>query len=150
MKLAEAIQKAHHVYIIGNGGSYANAIHFCNDLLSVGIKAFTLDPSSLTAFANDHGYETAFSCWINIVGEEGDLLIALSGSGNSQSIVEAIRMAKSKRMRSFAITGLFSQTNAAYRTADDFCCSGQNMQSAEEYQLVLAHQCMRWLKDQIK
>ena len=87
MSLADRIKRANAVYIIGNGGSYANAVHICNDLISVGIRAFTLDPATLTASANDFGYETVFSRWIAAVGERGDLLIALSGSGNSKNII---------------------------------------------------------------
>ena len=85
MSLVERIRKAKKVLIIGNGGSYANAIHIANDLLSVGIPAFTLDPATLTASANDYGYETVFERWINVVGSKKDLLIALSGSGKSPS-----------------------------------------------------------------
>ena len=85
MKLAEAVRNARRVYLIGNGGSYANAVHVANDLLSVGVRAYTLDPASLTASANDFGYETVFSRWISVVGEKGDLLVALSGSGNRRA-----------------------------------------------------------------
>ena len=83
MELADRIRKANRVYIIGNGGSYANAGHICNDLIACGVKAYTLDPATLTAFANDHGWYKAFERWLNVVGEKGDLLIALSGSGKS-------------------------------------------------------------------
>ena len=147
MKLAEAIQKARHVYIIGNGGSYANAIHWCNDLLSVGIKAFTLDPSTLTAYANDFGYECSFSRWIETVADYGDLVIGLTGSGNSTNIIEALRLAHIAHASTWAVTGTFSRNNEAAQYAEDCTTEGADMQAAEEYQLVLAHQCMKWLKE---
>ena len=131
MLLAKAIKKAKRVYLIGNGGSAANAIHICNDLLACGIKAYTLDIASLTASANDYGYETVFYRWISAVGEEGDLLIALSGSGTSSNIVKAIEIAEIKGMETFLVTDYL-------RTMD--------MQQSEEQQLFSGHEVMRWLK----
>lgn len=119
------------VYLVGNGGSYANAVHICNDLLACGVKAYTLDPATLTASANDYGYETVFSRWISTVGEPGDLLIALSGSGKSPNILAAIRAAEFCGMEVFRIFGREK---------------GQDMQKAEEYQLEIGHEVMKWLK----
>ena len=87
MNLANAVRRAKRVFIVGNGGSYANAMHICNDLLGCGIPAFSMDPATLTAFANDYGYDGAFARWLRVVAEKGDLLIALSGSGKSPNIL---------------------------------------------------------------
>lgn len=129
--LALRIKKANRVYLVGNGGSWANSVHICNDLLSVGIKAYTLDPATLTAFANDHGYRSIFARWIDVVGEPGDLLIALSGSGTSANIEEAIAIATIKGMQTELITDYL-------RTMD--------MQRSEEMQLEIGHELMRNLK----
>ena len=131
MELLDKIKAASRVYIVGNGGSYANAMHVCNDLLSQGVRAFTMDPSTLTAFANDYGYETAFARWIEKVGEKGDLLIAMSGSGKSPNILAAIRMAEYVGMTVHRIFG-----NER----------GENMQQAEEAQIKIGHELMRELK----
>jgi D-sedoheptulose 7-phosphate isomerase len=128
---AERVRKAGHVYLIGNGGSYANAAHIANDLLSVGIKAFTLDGATLTALANDFGYETVFARWISTVGEAGDLLIALSGSGTSSNIVRAIEIAKIKGMDSVLVTDHL-------RSMD--------MQQSEEAQVRMGHELMKALR----
>ena len=130
-ELISKIKAASRVYIVGNGGSYANAMHVCNDLLSQGVRAFTMDPSTLTAFANDYGYETAFARWIEKVGENGDLLIAMSGSGKSPNILAAIRMAEYVGMTVHRIFG-----NER----------GENMQEAEEAQIKIGHELMRELK----
>ena len=130
MELADKIKRASRVYIIGNGGSYANAMHMQNDLLSCGVKAFTLDPATLTAFANDHGYYQAFSRWIKTVGEKTDLLIALSGSGKSPNILLAIEEAERIGMEVERVFG-----------APKF-----DMQTAEEHQVWLGHELMRKLK----
>jgi phosphoheptose isomerase len=128
--LAERIKKANRVFIIGNGGSYANAVHICNDLLSVGVKSYTLDPATLTAFANDYGYAHVFARWLRVVGEKGDLLIALSGSGKSPNILRAIEAAEDIGMEVEKVFG-----------APKF-----DMQSAEEHQVWLGHELMRTLK----
>jgi D-sedoheptulose 7-phosphate isomerase len=131
MTLAESVKKAKRVYIIGNGGSYANASHIANDLLSVGVKAYTLDSATLTAFANDYGYETVFARWLEVVGEEGDLLIALSGSGTSLNIVDAIATAKLIGMDAILVTNYLRD---------------MDMQRSEEDQLVVGHQIMKELR----
>ena len=129
--LVSAVKAANRVYLIGNGGSYANAVHMANDLLACGVRAFVLDPATLTASANDHGYESVFSRWIGTVGEPGDLLIALSGSGRSPNILAAIRAAEFCGMSVYRIFG-----NER----------GEDMQQAEEAQINIGHQLMRGLK----
>ena len=130
MKLSESVKNARRVYLIGNGGSYANAVHIANDLLSCGIRAYTLDPATLTAFANDHGYEVTFSRWLEVVGEPGDLLIALSGSGRSPNILRAISTAHAKGMETRLVTNYLQELD---------------MQQSEEEQLMIGHGVMREL-----
>ena len=129
--LISLVKAAKRVYLIGNGGSHSNAVHICNDLLACGIKAYTLDPATLTASANDYGYETVFSRWLNVVGERGDLLIAMSGSGKSPNILNAIGTAHFKEMTVYRIFG-----NER----------GEDMQQAEEAQIRIGHDIMRALK----
>ena len=131
MELADRIRKAKRVFLAGNGGSHANAIHIQNDLLSVGIAAFTIDPATLTATANDYGYEQVFSRWLKTVGTKGDLFIALSGSGKSPNILMACKTAEELGMdvhREFGAE------------------QGLQMQDAEESQIRLGHDLMRALK----
>lgn len=131
MNLAHCVREAKQVFVIGNGGSYANAQHICNDLLLCGKPAFCLDPSTLTAFANDFGYDTVYSRWIDVVGREGDLLIALSGSGKSQNILKAVWVARSKGM------AVWEEFGAR---------QGLDMQASEERQVWLGHEVMRALR----
>jgi D-sedoheptulose 7-phosphate isomerase len=146
VRLAEAIKRAKRVYIIGNGGSYANAVHIANDLLSCGVKAYTLDPATLTATANDLGYQNVFSRWLAVVGEPGDLLIALSGSGNSLNIINALMEAERIGMETWAITGEFNKDSQAMQLAGECIRFGKDMQQAEDRQIHLGHRAMAWLK----
>lgn len=130
-ELAAAIARARRVYIIGNGGSYANAAHIANDLICAGVKAYTLDPATLTAIANDFGYENVFERWLQTVAEPEDLLIALSGSGTSPNIVKAMEFAGRIGMSAKLIT---------------WRLQGINMQESEERQIVIGHEARSWLE----
>jgi D-sedoheptulose 7-phosphate isomerase len=125
LDILKQIRKARRVYIIGNGGSYATAEHVTGDLLSVGIRAFSPNVAFVTATGNDQDYSKVFSRWIKTVGEKGDLLIALSGSGTSENIVRAIKTAKRKGMD----TALVSW----------FLKDGIDMEMSEEAHLNLGH-----------
>ncbi len=130
-ELLRKIKGARCVFLIGNGGSYANAQHIANDLVACGVAAFTLDAATLTATANDYGYEFIFSRWLTMVAEPQDLLIALSGSGRSPNIVRAVEEALGMEMQVHCIYG--NQR-------------GENMQEAEEAQIAIGHEIMRALK----
>lgn len=137
------------ILIIGNGGSYANSIHAANDFLLCGLPAFTLDPATLTASANDFGYETVFARWVAAVGRKGDILVALSGSGKSPNIIDALKTAKVIGMTTL---GVFGAYNKGWDSIDgkpvlDHCVlRGDNMQAAEEAQLAWAHEIMLSLR----
>ena len=129
--MLDAIRAAKRVYIIGNGGSYANAQHIANDLIACGVRAFTLDAPTLTATANDYGYETIFARYLQVVANADDLLIALSGSGKSPNIIRAIAEAERIGMTVYRIFG-----NER----------GEDMQQAEEAQIKIGHELMRALR----
>lgn len=129
--LLERVRKAKRVYLAGNGGSMANSIHIANDLLSCGIRAHTMDPATFSAFSNDHGYYQAFRKWIGIVGEPGDLLIALSGSGRSPNILMACEEAERLGMDVYRLFGAEL---------------GQDMQTAEQHQLIVGHELLKALR----
>ena len=98
--------------VIGNGGSAGIASHFCTDLLkTLKLPAMTLcDPTSLTCFSNDYGYEEVFAAPLRILAEEGDLLVAISSSGCSQNILSACIAAKQKGSRVITLSG-FDEAN---------------------------------------
>jgi len=116
--------KGKRVFIIGNGGSFANAEHMANDLLLKGVSAFTMNAATLTCFANDFGYENVFGRWLDVVARKGDVLIALSGSGKSPNILDAIDTAKFIGMKVIKVFGAEQ---------------GFGMQAAEEHQLKWMH-----------
>ena len=97
----------------GNGGSAGDAQHFSAELLNrfekerpgLPAMALTTDSSTLTAIANDYSYEEIFSKQVSALGQAGDVLLAISTSGNSQNVINAIEKAKEKGMYVVALTG---------------------------------------------
>lgn len=140
------VRAAQRVYLIGNGGSAANAIHIANDLISCGVKAhaLTADVATLTAIANDFGYENVFARQIEVFGEQGDVLIALSGSGNSPNILRGIEVARGKGMKTWALVGIGA--GEAPRYAERHIATGESMQTAEDAQIVIGHRVMKALR----
>lgn len=147
-RFAESVRRAHRVYLCGNGGSAANAIHIANDLMACGVKAhaLTADVATLTAIANDISYGAAFSTQLRTLQEPRDLLIVLSGSGNSKNICQALECFQGEK---WAILGEFNPDPKARQLvkAENLILLGQDMQQAEQEQLRIGHELMRWLKN---
>jgi D-sedoheptulose 7-phosphate isomerase len=98
LELILAVRSApRKVMVVGNGGSAAIASHLQTDLVhSLGVRALVFtEPSTLTAQANDHGYEHAFGNLTRLWAEPGDLLVAISSSGRSANILHACEAARS-------------------------------------------------------
>lgn len=146
-------QEKRQVFICGNGGSAGNAIHLANDFLygiakkiGEGLKVHALSANSavITCLANDLGYDAIFSEQLAVQAQEGDLLIALSGSGNSPNIVSVIKQAKIMDVKSYAILGF---TGGECKELADVPIHFlvNDMQIAEDMQLIVGHMIMQWL-----
>lgn len=111
--LIEAYRAGKKAIFLGNGGSAADAQHMAAELVGrflyercpLPALALTTNSSSMTAIANDYGYEKVFARQLEALGVAGDVLIGLSTSGNSGNIVEAFVLARSRGMKTIALTG---------------------------------------------
>ncbi|MEE8364707.1 MAG: phosphoheptose isomerase [Gammaproteobacteria bacterium] len=111
--LNQALIGGHKILSCGNGGSASDAQHFSSELLNryerdrpgLPAIALTTDSSTLTSIANDYDYRQIFSKQINALGQPGDLLLAISTSGQSPNIVEAIQAASENEIQVIALTG---------------------------------------------
>ncbi len=148
MQLALAIKTAPRTFICGNGGSAANAIHIANDLIACGVRAHALtgDIATLTCIANDFSYEEIFAKQLRILADEDDLLLVLSGSGNSVNILRALLEARKMQMKTWAIIGNLNPVGKAASMAEHVLKKGSTIQLAEEAQLAFGHEIARWLK----
>jgi len=151
--LQRAWQTGNQVFLCGNGGSAGNAIHLVNDLVygiakrtGGGMRALALsaNASVMTCLANDVGYDRVFCEQLAVQGRQGDVLIALSGSGNSPNIVSVLERSRTMGIKSYAILGYGGGRSkeladvAIHFPVDD-------MQIAEDMQLVVGHMLVQWL-----
>ncbi len=110
--MIESITNGGKIISCGNGGSMCDAMHFAEELSGRfrdnrrALPAISIsDPAHLSCVGNDYGYEYVFSRYIEALGKKGDVLLAISTSGNSKNIVEAIRAAKESGMKVVGLTG---------------------------------------------
>ena len=110
--MIESIGNGGKIISCGNGGSMCDAMHFAEELSGRfrdnrrALPAISIsDPSHISCVGNDYGYEYIFSRYIEALGKKGDVLLAISTSGNSKNILEGIRAAKEAGMKVVGLTG---------------------------------------------
>jgi D-sedoheptulose 7-phosphate isomerase len=110
--IISSIKSGGKIISCGNGGSMSDAMHFAEELTGSfrekrnALPAIAIsDPSHITCTANDFGFEYVFSRYVEALGNKNDVLFAISTSGNSKNIIEAINSAKLKGMKTIALTG---------------------------------------------
>ncbi len=152
-ELRECWTSGRQVFICGNGGSAGNAIHLANDFLygiskargsGLRVHALPANSSVLTCLANDEGYDEIFSLQLAVQARADDVLIVLSGSGNSPNILKALEQAKKMGLRSYAILGY---TGGRAKAMADVAIHYEldDMQISEDMQLIVGHMVMQWL-----
>lgn len=112
-EISSAFENGNKLLICGNGGSAADSQHFAAELVGRFEKekqplpaiSLTTDTSILTAIANDYGYDDVFAKQVKALGEKGDILFAISTSGNSPNVLKAVEFAREIGMKSISLTG---------------------------------------------
>lgn len=111
--MIDALMANHKILACGNGGSAGDAQHFSSEMLNrfemerpgLPAIALTTDSSTITSIANDYGYEDIFAKQIRALGQSGDLLLAISTSGNSANLIRAVEAAHERDVGVLALTG---------------------------------------------
>lgn len=110
--MSDSILNGGKIISCGNGGSHCDAMHFAEELTGryrenrKALPAIAIsDPSHISCVSNDYGYEYVFSRFIEGLGQKGDILLGISTSGNSANVLKAVEAAKSKGMKTVALTG---------------------------------------------
>jgi D-sedoheptulose 7-phosphate isomerase len=150
--LAAALKGGNKVLACGNGGSAADSQHFAAEIVGrfererpgMPAVALTTDTSAITAIANDYSYDVVFSKQVESLGRAGDFLLGISTSGNSKSVVEAIRAAQARAMRVIALTGRDGGAMAKMLGPQDFhlnVAHSRTMRVQEVHLLVIHCLC---------
>ena len=110
--MVNSIRSGGKIISCGNGGSMADAMHFAEEVTGRfrddrrALPAIAIsDPTHLSCVANDYGYEHVFARFVDAIGNDGDVLLAISTSGNSENVVKATKSAVDKGMKVIALTG---------------------------------------------
>lgn len=155
--MVQSLLAGHKILSCGNGGSAADAQHFSAEMLnrfeverpSLPALALTTDTSTLTSIANDYSYNDIFAKQIRALGQAGDVLLAISTSGNSANVISAIQAAHDRNMVIVALTGKDGGMMTSLLHADDveICVPAQSTARIQETHLLVIH-CLCDLIDQ--
>jgi D-sedoheptulose 7-phosphate isomerase len=147
--MAASLRAGGKVMACGNGGSAADSQHFAAELLNrfekerppLAAIALTTDTSTLTSIANDYAYDQVFAKQVAGLGRAGDVLLAISTSGNSPNVIAAIDVAHTHGVRVVALTGNGGGKIAAMLMPDDvhLCVPAERTARIQEVHLVTIH-----------
>ena len=156
--IMQCLQQQGKILSCGNGGSAGDAQHFSSEMLNRFEKmrpglpaiALTTDNFTLTSIANDYQFEIVFSKQIYALGQAGDVLLAISTSGNSPNILKAVTAAQQRKMVVIALTGNEGgQMRALLQPNDvEICVPNQSTARIQEVHLLIIH-CLCDLVDQL-
>ncbi|HYR37491.1 MAG TPA: phosphoheptose isomerase [Burkholderiales bacterium] len=147
--LAQSLKSGGKALACGNGGSAADAQHFAAELVNrfeverppLAAVALTTDTSILTSIANDYSYQQVFSKQVRAIGRRGDVLLAISTSGNSANVIEAIQVAHELGVHVIALTGNSGGKMAGMLKGNDvhICVPHKSTARIQEVHLLVLH-----------
>ena len=143
---SSALKQGQKILFVGNGGSAADAQHLAAEIVGrferersgLAALALTTDSSTLTSIANDYGFESIFSRQLEALGQEGDVFIAISTSGNSPNLVQAVEVAKAKGL---VTIGMLGKTGGDLKALVDECLivPSENTARIQEAHILIGH-----------
>ena len=144
--LSSALKQGQKILFAGNGGSAADAQHLAAEIVGrfekersgLAALALTTDSSTLTSIANDYGFESIFSRQLEALGQEGDVFIAISTSGNSANLVRAVEVAKAKGL---VTIGMLGKNGGDLKALVDECLivPSENTARIQEAHILIGH-----------
>lgn len=156
-KMVQCLLAGHKILSCGNGGSAADAQHFSSEMLNrfeterpgLPAIALTTDVSTLTSIANDVHYDQVFSKQIHALGQQGDVLLAITTSGNSKNVIQALNAAHDQGMIVVVLTGNAGGLIASQLAPEDvvLCVPSDSTARIQETHLLIIH-CLCDLIDQ--
>ncbi|MBI2967185.1 MAG: D-sedoheptulose 7-phosphate isomerase [Bacteroidetes bacterium] len=154
--IAGAVRKGRKVISCGNGGSMCDAMHFAEELSGrfrkdrKALPAISVsDPSHITCTANDYGFEKIFSRYIEAIGEKGDILLAISTSGNSENVIQALKAARKKKMKIIGLTGKDGGRMAGKCDVEIRAPHSKYSDRAQEIHIKVIHALIEYVEDKL-
>jgi D-sedoheptulose 7-phosphate isomerase len=149
-----ALKSGKKIISCGNGGSMCDAMHFAEELTGrfkenrEPIAAISIsDPSHISCVSNDYGYEFVFSRFVQAIGNEGDVLLAISTSGNSKNVLNAIEAAHKKGMKVVGLTGKDGGKMAAAVDVEVRAPHSKYADRAQEIHIKVIHSLMDYIEE---
>ena len=154
--MADAIRSGHKIISCGNGGSMCDAMHFAEELSGryrnnrKALPALSIsDPSHISCVGNDYGFDYIFSRYIEAVGQSGDVLLAISTSGNSRNVINAIEAAKVKNMKVVGLTGKDGGEIAQICNVEIRAPHSQYADRAQEIHIKVIHSLIDYIENNL-
>lgn len=154
--MVNALNSGKKIISCGNGGSMSDAMHFAEELSGrfkenrKALAAISIsDPTHLSCVANDYGYEFVFSRFLEAVGNEGDVLLAISTSGNSKNVLNAISVAKEKGILVVGLTGKTGGKMAGNCDVEIRAPYSEYADRAQEIHIKVIHSIIDFIESQI-
>jgi D-sedoheptulose 7-phosphate isomerase len=151
--MVQAVKNGKKIMSCGNGGSMCDAMHFAEEMTGRyrhnrhALPAISLsDASHMSCVANDFGYEYIFSRFVDGIGQEGDVLLAISTSGNSQNVVNAIESARKKGISVVALTGKDGGKIAGMADVEIRAPHSQYADRAQEIHIKVIHSLIDYVE----
>lgn len=152
--LVETLKNEHKIISCGNGGSMCDAMHFAEELSGrfredrAPYAAIAIsDASHLSCVGNDYGYEHIFSRYIQGLGNKGDVLLAISTSGNSANVINAVKAAKEKGMKVIGLTGKNGGKMASLCDVEIRAPHSEYADRAQEIHIKVIHSLIQYVEE---
>jgi D-sedoheptulose 7-phosphate isomerase len=144
--MSEALSNGNKIISCGNGGSMCDAMHFAEELSGKfrndrkGLAALSIsDPSHITCVANDYGFDEVFSRYVEALGNEGDILLGISTSGNSGNVINAVKVARKQGIKTIVLTGKTGGTLAELTDLEIRAPQSKYADRAQEIHIKVIH-----------
>ncbi len=154
--MVKALNSGKKIISCGNGGSMSDAMHFAEELSGrfkenrKALAAISIsDPTHISCVANDYGYEFVFSRFLEAVGNEGDVLLAISTSGNSKNVLNAISVAKEKGIKVIGLSGKTGGKMAGNCDIEIRAPYSEYADRAQEIHIKVIHSIIDFIENQI-
>ncbi|MBE7441659.1 MAG: D-sedoheptulose 7-phosphate isomerase [Flavobacteriales bacterium] len=155
--MLNAIVDGKKIISCGNGGSMCDAMHFAEELSGrfrenrKPIAAISIsDASHITCVGNDYGFDEIFSRYVEAIGNTGDVLLAISTSGNSKNVLKAVEVAKTKGMKIVALTGKDGGLLASIADVEVRAPHSKYADRAQEIHIKVIHSLIHYIEENLK